>query len=606
EGLPDGFPAPEEIKEDDTKKRREKEKEQMEFSIKWQGSVIAPATGDYEFVVETENGFRLWVNDNDTPLIDAWVKSGEETVFRGQRRLLGGRAYPIRLEYFRYREKTSSVQLKWKTPHHTEELIAERHLSPDSSPEGFVLNTSFPPDDRSIGYERGSSISPEWNEATTYAALEIAGYVTDHLNELARSKPQDGNRFEKLKEFARKFVETAYRRDLKPDELDFYVNQHFAEGVESETAVKRVVLLTLKSPRFLYREMGVGPFDDFDTASWLSFTLWDSLPDQQLIDFARKGELHSRDQVSRQVDRMLQDPRAQAKMAVFLKQWLNIEHFPELIKDAETYPGFDAQLVSDLHSSLNLTIKSAVSSPETTLNDLLLSNQIYLNGRLAQFYGADLPEDAPFQPVSLNPEARAGLITHPLLLSGYAYDKTSSPIHRGVFLSRSLLGRRLKTPPIAVAPLAPDLNPELNTRERVALQTSPEACQTCHVMINSLGFSLENFDAAGRFRTTEKDRPIDASGHYINRAGEDANFNGSRELAEFLASCPETHEAFAEQMFQYFVKQPVRAFGQDRLSELRNSFQSQGLNIRNLLREIAVSSSMLVRKIDSQSTASTE
>src|SRR5688572_30235614 len=103
-----------------------------------------------------------------------------------------------------------------------------------------------------------------------------------------------------------------------------------------------------------------------------------------------------------------------------------------------------------------------------------------------------------------------GVITHPYLLSAFAYTSTSSPIHRGVFVSRSLLGRTLRPPPEAVAPLAPDLHADLTTRERVLLQTKAQACQTCHGMINPIGFSLENFDAIGRYRVQEKEKPVDA------------------------------------------------------------------------------------------------
>ena len=125
-------------------------------------------------------------------------------------------------------------------------------------------------------------------------------------------------------------------------------------------------------------------------------------------------------------------------------------------------------------------------------------------------------------------------------MAGFAYTSTSSPIHRGVFLSRSVLGRTLRPPPEAVAPLSPDLHAALTTRERVALQTKPEACQMCHAMINPLGFSMEHFDAVGRFRKQEKGRPIDAGGTYQTRDGSLVKFAGVRELAEYLTKSQET------------------------------------------------------------------
>jgi hypothetical protein len=143
-----------------------------DFTIRWEGSVLAPDTGEYEFVVHTEHALRLFVNDTRKPLIDAWVKSGNDTVFRAPIRLFGGRAYPVRLEFSKAKQgvddsKTNkakkpgvkaSIALLWKPPHRVEEVIPERNLAPARSPETFVVETPFPPDDRSVGYERGDLV----------------------------------------------------------------------------------------------------------------------------------------------------------------------------------------------------------------------------------------------------------------------------------------------------------------------------------------------------------------------------------------------------------------------------------------------------------------
>ena len=150
-----------------------------------------------------------------------------------------------------------------------------------------------------------------------------------------------------------------------------------------------------------------------------------------------------------------------------------------------------------------------VWSPASDFRQLLLADYLYLNGRLARFYGGNLPADSSFQKVSLDPEARAGVLSHPYLMATFAYTSTSSPIHRGVFLARNVLGQMLRPPPEAFTPLPAELHPSLTTRERVALQTQPQACQSCHSMINPLGFTLEHFDAVGRYQAKEKDKPID-------------------------------------------------------------------------------------------------
>jgi hypothetical protein len=356
-----------------------------------------------------------------------------------------------------------------------------------------------------------------------------------------------------------------------------------------------VVLLVLKSPRFLYREVGGGP-DAYDVASRLSFALWDSLPDQELLAAAAAGRLTTREQVAAQAERMLADPRARAKLHEFLLHWLKVDQAPEIAKDPSRFPGFDAEVAADLRTSLDLFLEDVAWGAEPDFRRLLLADDLYLNGRLAKFYGADLPADAAFQKVKLNPEQRAGLLTHPYLMATFAYTASSSPIHRGVFLARGVLGVSLRPPPEAVAPLAPDVHPNLTTRERVALQTNSAACQTCHGVINPLGFTLENFDAVGRFRDRDNGRPVEATGTYQTRAGQTVKFTGARELAQFLAGSEEVQTAFAEQLFQHLAKQPVRAYGAGEAADLRNFFAGHGFSIRKLMVEAATVAALTRRE----------
>jgi hypothetical protein len=184
------------------------------------------------------------------------------------------------------------------------------------------------------------------------------------------------------------------------------------------------------------------------------------------------------------------------------------------------------------------------------------------------------------------------VLSHPLLMTGFAYHSTSSPIHRGVFVARNLLGRTLRPPPEAVTPIPPDLHPDLTTRERVVLQTKAVACQSCHAMINPLGFPLEHYDALGRFRTEENGRQVDAKGFYLPPAGGKVEFAGVREMADYLAGSEEVHAAFVEQLFHQFVKQPLRAFGSDQPGRLRKTFVDGGFSVRRLMVEAAVTSAL--------------
>jgi mono/diheme cytochrome c family protein len=564
----------------------------QEFRINWQGSIFAPETGEYEFLVKTENATRLLVNDKVRPVIDALVKSGNDTEYRGSIYLLGGRAYPLQLEMSRSKEKTSSVALEWKLPKRAFEAVPSRNLSPSSLPESFLANTPFPPDDRTAGYERGTSVSKEWDQATANAAIEVAGYIIAHLKELSGAAEGAADREAKIREFTQRFAERAFRRPLTGEQKAFFIDRQFKEARGLETGVKHVTLLLLMSPRFLYREIGQEHPDGYDVASRLSFGLWDSLPDGPLLQAAASGQLATREQVARQAERMVSDLRARSKLRSFLLQWLKVDQAAEIVKDPKQFPAFNEAVLADLRTSLDLFLDDVIGSERADFRELLCADYVYLNGRLAQLYGARLSADAPFQKVCLEPGERAGVLSHPYLMSSFAYTATSSPIHRGVFLARNVLGRVLRPPPEAVAPLAADLHPSLTTRERVTLQTKPEACQSCHGMINPLGFTLERFDAVGRYRTEEKKRPIDAIGYYETRAGDRVTIDGVRSLAAFLTDSEEAHMAFVQQLFHYLVKQPVRAFGRKELSDLTRFFAAHEFNIRKLMVEIMATTAL--------------
>jgi cytochrome c553 len=576
-------------------------KDHSQFSIRWEGSVLAPESGEYEFIVKTEHAMRLWVNDLRKPLVDGTVQSGKDTEYHVTIPLLGGRAYPIKLEFSKGTGETdeqkkkknkpkpfvhASVSLEWKPPQRAAEIIPERNLSPETFPETYVATAAFPPDDRSTGFERGTSVSKAWDQATTEAAIETVDYVSARLAKLSGIDDGDGDRAAKLREFCRTFAERAFRRPLTDEQKRLVVDRQFEEARDPVTAVKRSLLLTLKSPYFLYREITPGAPDSYDVASRLSFGLWDSIPDQALLDAAAAGKLGTRDEVAKQAERMLADLRIRSKLRDFFFQWLKVEQPPDVSKDPEKYPGFDAAVLSDLRTSLELSVEDAVWGESSDFRQLLLADYLYLNGRLAKYYGAILPADVAFKKVYLEPRERAGVLSHPYLMATFAYTSASSPIHRGVFVARSVLGRALKPPPEAAAPLAPDLHPSLTTRERVALQTNPVACQTCHNMINPLGYPLERFDAVGRFRDEEKARPIDATGTYQTVTGGTASFNGARDFAAFLAGSPETHAAIVEQVFHHLVKQPIRAYGPKTADDLRAFFAGHGHSIRKLAVEI--------------------
>lgn len=563
------------------------------FSANWRGSLLAEETGDYEFILKTPNGARLWVNDEEKELIDASVASGKLDEHKATVRLLGGRVYPLRLEWFKApKDRLASISLQWKPPHGAQEPVPMRNLSPARTTPTFILSTPFPPDDSSVGYERGTSVSKAWDEAATQAAITMANEVVRNLDRLTGTKPGSTNRAAKAQEFCAEFVGTAFRRPLSAEQKRVFVANHFKGAVKVEESVKRVVLLAMKAPRFLYLGLDVARPDAFDVAARLSFGLWDSLPDRELSKLAGQGALLTREQVSAQAKRMLGDARARSKMQYFLHHWLQMSHVETLTKDAKLFPEFTPETIADLRTSLNLFLDDVVWSPSSDYRRLLLEDDLFVNLRLAKYYGVNTNATLDFIKVSLNPKERSGVVTHPYLLAAFSYQKSTSPIHRGVFLTRNIVGRALKAPPIAVAFNDAEFAPNLTMREKVAELTRAQACQGCHSVINPLGFSLENYDAVGRFRTKEGTRPIDAVSDYITDDGETIRLTGARDLAEFAVKSEHAQSAFIEQLFHQVVKQPARAYGPAVLDRLRESFVASGFNIQTLLMDIAVTSAL--------------
>ncbi|MFT4547905.1 MAG: hypothetical protein ACI8XO_000198 [Verrucomicrobiales bacterium] len=576
-----------------------------QFSIAWEGSLIAPSTGTYEFRVTTPNGVRLYINSDlregdrnqrddssapsRIPLIDGWVSSGKEVkTLSARSELLGGRRYPIRLDYFKYLEKSASIKFEWKPPHGAWELLDGKHLSGDQASRTFVVTTRFPADDRSYGYERGTAISSEWDNATTKAAVEAANEVLDRIDKFAKTQKDDPARQKKLRDYAEEFAATAFRRPLGDLEKKLFIESQFNNTKNPDTALKRCLLLALKSPRFLYTELpakGAAQPDAYQVASRLALTLWDSIPDAKLLEATKKNQLQTPQQIESQARRMISDPRTKEKLDGFFEHWLELEE-RDLTKDEKMFPGFDAETVASLRHSLELFIDEVVWGENSDYRQLLLANHLLLNGELANLYGGD-EKSAEFIPVNFDPKQRAGILTHPYLLSAFAYHNNTSPIHRGVFLTRNIVGRRLKPPPVAVAFKNDEFDPSLTMREKVTKLTRDTTCMSCHSVINPLGFSLESFDALGRWRTEDNKKPIDTKSAYVTLDGDTITLANARDIAEFAAKSPAAHRAFITALFHHSVKQPVAAYGTDTLETLRTEFVKSDFHIRELLIRIA-------------------
>jgi hypothetical protein len=557
------------------------------FSAFWSGSVIAPETGTYEFIVHSKNGFRLFVNDVENELIDRWVRGNDELTHRARIFLLAGRAYNLKLELFTFKDPAATIKLEWKRPSGDQSVIPSRLLTPAMFSEVAAMSTSFPPDDGSRGYLRGSSVSQGWDEASTNVAIEAADWVADRIWNLAGTRANKSNRTEKVKKFCEQFVSRAFTHPINDADREFFIGQHFLEDRLIEDSVRRVVLLTLKSPRFLYpsylnREVS------FEKARRLAQFFQDSIPDNELYTAAKKKQLDSK-QLKEQSWRLLYTPHAKYKLRDFFHSWLKCEEALHATKDPELYPGFDQSLALDLQVSLDLFLDEVIWGEQPDFRKLFLSDKLVVNKRIAEYYDLTIaePESDKFQTVATESVPRSGILTHPLLMSGFAYQRDTSPIHRGVFVARNLLGRSLKQPAEAIPPLKEEFDPTMTTRQRVEHQTKAVACQACHQVINPLGFSLENFDAVGRFRKEDRDKPVDVSSTYETPDGESIKLSGARDLGKYLAADADAQKSFIRRLFQHFTNQSIYAYGDEKLDELHASFVNDGYNVQTLLINMA-------------------
>ena len=560
-----------------------------QFSINWSGSVLVPDTGEYEFRITSPNGVRLYVNmpeggSEKNALIDLWVSSAMTRTASAPIFLLGGRSYPLKIEFFKFKDKTAALKLEWRPPGGAWSVVPRANLAPKFSSPVSVISVPLPPDDGSIGYERGASVSREWTEAVAKGALQVSAMIGPNLFGLAGTKADAPDRGEKLKAFSFRFAQMAYRRPLT-DEQKADLSKIY-EGAAPEVAAKRAFIFTLSNPAFLYP--GIGPQDDYAVASRLALTLWDSVPDVVLLKAAAAGQLKTEAQVRQHAQRMMKDPRAKAKLRDFLHHWLHVEEGAEVAKDQKEYPGFDQGVVMDLRTSLDLFAESIVWSEQSDYRQLLLSDTILMNDRLAKFYGQKVEAGDGFQPVKMDADQRAGVLTHPFVLATFSYTKSSSPIHRGVFVTRNILGRMLKPPPMAIAFMDDKFDPSLTMREKVAELTSKPACMSCHVTINPLGFSFERFDAVGRVRATDNKKPVNPVSDYATSDGSVIKLTGARDVAIHAAESLAGQTGFVRNLFQELVKQPPAAYSPELLGQLTEKFRADKFHVRNLAVEVAV------------------
>jgi mono/diheme cytochrome c family protein len=373
----------------------------------------------------------------------------------------------------------------------------------------------------------------------------------------AKPSEEEGCASQILSNLARR----AYRRPVTAADLQmplkFYNETRNTEGFDA--GIERGLRSLLISPEFLFRverdPANIGPntayrLTDVELASRLSFFLWSSIPDDELLDLAFAGKLNDPTVLEKQVRRMLADSRSEALVSNFADQWLYLRNLENIVPDARGFPDYDDNLRQAMRRETELFFESIIRENRNVV-DLLSANYTFLNERLARHYGVPNVYDSYFRRVTFEPNsARGGLLGQGSILTLTSYADRTSPVIRGKWILANIVGSPPPSPPPNVPPLKDNAaaGKVLTMRERMAAHRANQPCAGCHRLMDPVGFSLENYDAIGRWRTTEEDAPIDASGSLPDGS----QFVGVSGLRTALLSRPELFVAtLTEKLLTY-------------------------------------------------------
>jgi hypothetical protein len=362
----------------------------------------------------------------------------------------------------------------------------------------------------------------------------------------------------------------AFRRPVTGSDLEdvmtFYDMGRSAGGFEDgiESAVQRILV----DPEFLFRierdppQVAPGTayrISDLELASRLSFFLWSSIPDEELLDLAQRGQLNSPATLEAQVKRMLADERADALVKNFAGQWLYLRNIEKIWPNPDAFPDFDGNLRDSFKKESELFFQSIVAEDRSVL-DLIDADYTFLNERLARHYGIPNIYGSHFRRVALTDDNRKGFLGQGSILTVTSYATRTAPSIRGKWLLENILG----TPPPPPPPNVPDLalkaggdGKQLSMREQMEMHRSNAACASCHKFMDPLGFALENFDATGKWRTMDSGSRINASG--VTPDG--FPLNGPADLRKYIVSRPDQFaNTVTEKLLTYALGRGVESY----------------------------------------------
>jgi uncharacterized protein DUF1592/uncharacterized protein DUF1588/uncharacterized protein DUF1595/uncharacterized protein DUF1587/uncharacterized protein DUF1585 len=467
-------------------------------------------------------------------------------------------------------------------------------FAPDAL-NGFNFNTS-----------NDLRVDPRLGPQYRTAAEELALAAVENEDVLERIVPCPPTQAGCSGEFIDSFGERAFRRPLSSEESArfqrlFDLGSTLGESGDAfEDGVQLVVEAMLQAPQFLYRtevssgavEGGRAALDDWEVASRLSYFVFDSMPDDELFERARAGELHTPEQVGNEVARMLDNARAEEKLASFHEQVWQVGRYAKIAPDAQTYPGLPGDLVDRLRASSTEFVESVIADGGG-LREFLTAPYAFADSELGSLYDQNVSGNG-LQRIDFEDGERKGFMMQVGFLSSNAYSRKTDPIHRGLFILRDMLCRLIPDPPpgAQMTPPPETDEPIETTREEITLLTGQLYCPTCHSQINEPGFAFEGFDAVGQVREQENDVDVDTTGS-ITLDGAEVEFSGAGELVEALADSQEAQSCYTSRWLEFAYGRTLT----ERDDELRERLAEEPQSVREIVRTLTTSNEFLSRDV---------
>ena len=404
------------------------------------------------------------------------------------------------------------------------------------------------------------------------------------------------------------FARRAFRRPVTDDDvrpfLDLFEAKR-AEGYSFEQAVRVGLKGIMVSPRFLFLDEKPGRLDDFALASRLSYFLWSTMPDDELLALAEREKLTESETLHAQVERMLNSPKAREFTKNFVGQWLNLRDIDFTEPDHLLYPEFDDMLKAAIVDETHLFFEEVLKD-DLSLTNFVASDFTMLNERLAKHYGIPGVEGHAFRKAPLPPDShRGGVLTMASVLKVSANGTTTSPVIRGAYVLDRILGMPPDPPPPGVPAIEPDIRGATTIREQLAKHREIESCATCHVKIDPPGFALESFDVIGGWRENYRSRgngkPVTIDGrrmHYLHGPAVDPSgvladgreFRDIDELRQLLlADKDQLARALTVKLLTYATGGTPTAADQTQVEAIVGKAREQGYGFRTLVHEIVQS-----------------